>query len=284
MFIAKDLLSLLKYVTVILVTFGHSPAHASEQKNQDDLILSEKAPSLQPIQKEQITFEEALQEIPLRESPSLELDSQLEKEGRKLIQGLDLTLWGIGLFAGDEPISAIIRRLTRSPWSHVGLILADQNKSLYCFESTGSLGQIVQKKSLPQVQIHKWEDVLEDYDGMVATRKFIFTEGKQPDTKLVTQTVDKLLGTPYQSGVEALINCITRDNQQEDPTTLFCSELTAKCLIDWGCLSREGRIADNYMPKDFSQKEFIPLIGAKLSAERIEKGKKKGFCGCCTIL
>jgi hypothetical protein len=198
-----------------------------------------------------------------------------------LIKGKKLTLWGVALFAGSEIFSEIIRTATGSSWSHVGLILTDENDTLYSFESTGSFEDIL-KRVLPQVQIHLWQDVVVSYSGAVAYRQFAFEEGYKPDSNVVVPMVTGLVGKPYETDLTSLIKALNRDNSVEAPQSLFCSELTAKCLIDLGYLSKEDRLPDNYLPRDFSEREFLPLKHAALGKEvSVKKAKKQG---CCTIL
>lgn len=212
----------------------------------------------------------------------LPIKNEILEEQYQLIEGAKLTLWGVGLFAGDEIISKGIRLITDSEWSHVGLILEDQNKELYCFESTGSASQILKKKMLPQVQIHKWEDSVDSYDGRVAKRQFIFSGENKVDPDKVTHMVKDLIGTPYERDLSTLISSIRRNNKEESISTLFCSELVAKVMMDLGYLSNQ-RVSDNYLPKDFSSKEFIPLQGITMETEIVVKELEKNK-GCCIII
>jgi hypothetical protein len=199
----------------------------------------------------------------------------------ELIKGKKLTLWGVSLFAGSEIFSEIIRTATGSSWSHVGLILTDESDTLYSFESTGSFEDIL-RGVLPQVQIHLWNDVVARYSGAIASRQFAFEEGYKPDSNAVVPMVSGLIGKPYETDLTSLIKALKRDNSVEAPQSIFCSELTAKCLIDLGYLSKEDRLPDNYLPRDFSEREFLPLKHAALGKEvSVKKAKKQG---CCTIL
>ncbi len=204
------------------------------------------------------------------------------QEQYSLIEGADLALWGIGLFAGTDIVSKFIRKATGSEWSHVGLILKDQKDQLYCFESTGSASDILKKGMLPQVQIHKWEDVVSAYSGGVAYRQITFINKQEDESRKLTQMVKDLIGTPYERDLSTLINCIERKNTKESPSSLFCSEMAADIMMDLGYLSKE-RVSSNYMPKDFSSKEYIPLQGIKLETEIMVKHLRKSQ-GCCILI
>ncbi len=54
-------------------------------------------------------------------------------------------LIGVALFSGKDPFSYAIKKLTHSKISHLGVILSDaQNENRwYCFESTGTAGEVL---------------------------------------------------------------------------------------------------------------------------------------------
>lgn len=196
---------------------------------------------------------------------------------REIMKSRTFSLAGVALFKGKDPFSKAILKLTASPWSHVGLIVADQDGQRYCFESTGSATDILKRHVLPQVQIHRWEEVISGYDGGVAARWFKFSEAAAPD---LTSFVQENLGKPYEQSLSTLFACITRKNRTDDLTSVFCSELVAEALIGCNILPKASeRKAQNYLPRDFAEREFLPLNGAALSVEYVLK-EPKTFCGC----
>lgn len=230
----------------------------------------------------------SMEEIPLNDEKkplhkTLQFgQSEFEKVERELIKGKNFQLWGIGLFAGNDPFSFIIREATSSDWSHCALILKDQFDQKYCFESTGSLEGILDGVK-PQVQIHKWEDTVKSYNGDISTRQFIFDDNTQISTDMLNHYVSSRIATPYEKDLTSLIKALKRENNSEDVSSMFCSELVADCLGTLGCLDKKGRLSDNFMPKDFSQKENIFLVGMKFDKE-VPVVKKKRLCGCCIIM
>ncbi|WP_032113823.1 hypothetical protein [Candidatus Paracaedibacter symbiosus] len=205
------------------------------------------------------------------------------EEEKQLIEGRPLNLWGIALFSANDWVGTFIRTATDSDWSHCGLILKDEkDQSLYGFESTGAASDIV-KGVWPQVQIHLWQEVVDGYNGKVAQRQFIFND-KSPSSEAVIKYVNDNLGKSYEKSAQALIDAIDRNNKKENLTSLFCSEMVAACLIQLGYLNSSDRLAANYLPRDFSSKEFLPWINdAALGKEAIIK-KTPTKCGCCTIM
>lgn len=204
------------------------------------------------------------------------------KQEEELIKDRSLTLWGVGLFSSADFIGAAIRTLTASNWSHCGLILIDEkDQTRFCFESTGAASQIFQGV-VPQVQISLWNDTAKSYNGSVAERQFIFKD-KQPESAEVVQYVKKYLGTTYQRDLSVLIESLRSENIDKDPTLdgLFCSEMVAHMLMKMGYLDKSFKVADNYVPRNFSSVDYLPwLNGASLTKEK----NVKKVTSCCTLM
>ncbi len=194
-------------------------------------------------------------------------------EQLKMLEGKELRLWGIGIFAGDDLVSAVIRKLSHSSWSHVALIIADQTDYLYCFESTASYDEIMHKGILPQVRISPWINACDEYSGAIASRQFVFREDHQPNTKTVGELVHNMIGKPYERDLFSLIEVINRASKKRDISSLFCSELVAEVMQELGYLKKD-KLSDNYLPKDFSTEMTLDLINTAFRTEIIFKGKK----------
>ncbi len=185
-----------------------------------------------------------------------------------------LVIWGVALFSGTDPVSETIKSITGSEYSHVGLVLEETNSGQrYIFESTGSFDQLVWEHITPRVQVNRFESTVPCYSGSVSLREL-----RSPKKEDVKEYVQALVGTPYEKNAGELLRCLARDNLKEDPTSLFCSELVAKVLKDFGYLDGP-RLANNYMPKDFSEKEYIHC---DLGPEVVSKQNKKRKC--CKVL
>lgn len=213
--------------------------------------------------------------------PILEMPQKIEREinhiidenslaykGKQLIKGRALTLEGILLFKAADIVGCFIRLFTASNYSHVGLLLKDINDgSYYCFESTGAAGQILEG-NLPQVQITRLKEILENYDGRVVKRNIIFSKNIEPNPDDIRLYIKRYLGKSYEQNIKELLNAIRGDNVKEDLSTVFCSELVADCLMTLGYLDKEKRLSNNYLPRHFSSKDFLPLLkGARLDKE-----------------
>lgn len=200
---------------------------------------------------------------------------------KQLIEGKKLSLWGVTLFAGSDIFSAAIKLVTDSKWSHVGLIFTDENGIKYSYESTGSASEIISQHVLPQVQIRLWNDVIAGYSGKATSRQFVFTDTTKNNPDVISSYVYNKIGTPYEKSIETLLKSIFRDNTSNEPASVFCSEEAARVLMTLDYLD-PSRVADNYLPKDFSDKEFIPLIGCKLG-KQINVTTSGRNCGCTII-
>jgi hypothetical protein len=185
---------------------------------------------------------------------------------REMIEGKKLKLWGIALFSGSDLFSYGIKIVTESKWSHVGMVLVDEVGQKYSYESTGSAEEILYQGVLPEVQIHLWEDVVKGYEGKISIRQFKFTNVTQNDPAVIQSYVYNRIGLSYEKKLDELLKAIVRGNKKAGVKSVFCSEEVAHFLIHLNYLTQE-RLDNNYLPKDFSQKEFIPLIGCSLNKE-----------------
>lgn len=85
-------------------------------------------------------------------------------EPLKRPEDLELQLIGVALFKGNEVISKAIRKLTKSRYSHVALLMHDVKKDRndqdgwYVYSANGSAAQILDDHRFPQVQLEKWSD------------------------------------------------------------------------------------------------------------------------------
>ncbi len=235
----------------------------------------------EPIQEQPIEAEPIPQQM-LASDPYLTGRSQdnFVAQQKELISGKLLSLWGVGLFSGTDIFSSAIKVITSSDVSHVGLILADEDGTKYSYESTGSASDILVKHVLPQVQIHLWDDVVNNYSGKIWQRQFTFTEPEKNDPAVISPYVLGRIGMPYEKSIVDLISAVTRGNTEGTPDSVFCSEETARFLLTLKYLDSE-RLPDNYLPKDFSSKEFVPLVGCSLGKQTQVKMSKSN---CCTIL
>lgn len=204
-----------------------------------------------------------------------------------LIRGEEFTLVGIGLFTGNESYSHMICKLTGSDTSHCSLILADKKGKWYNWESTGSLGQMIRERFLPQVQIHLWDDIVGNYGGKINYRLFTFESIEKNTPQVLNTLLLNLLGAPYERNLVELLESLEGINKKEDISTLFCSEFNAYVMMEMGYLGTT-KLPDNYLPKDFTCELGVKLdllnatLGDPLVAKTIDPNSNVGY-GCVIL-
>lgn len=168
---------------------------------------------------------------------------------------MDLWVHGVILFSGTDPFSILIRNLTNSKYSHVGLLLKNKDGVCYCFESTGSTEEVLFEGKLPCVRLTEWSSVKNSYAGSIQVR---YVVGKNDIS--ISAFIYRYLGVQYEKHLSTLIRSLFRANKSQNGDSFFCSELVALALQEIGFLRSNGRNAENYLPKDFSaSSEFLDL-------------------------
>lgn len=193
----------------------------------------------------------------------------------------NLYLKGVALFSSHDPFSMIIKKVTASKFSHVGLVFSKSRESApeewICFESTGSASEVL-KGVLPHVRLTPWEKVVENYNGRVVFRNLQTEHPEDDDIKekeIISQFIQENDQKKYERNPVELLKSILKWNTKPDESTVFCSELAAKCLMDLGYL--EPSCPNNFVPADFSQRRGMTLHGGTLGEEQEFKNKPSKF-------
>lgn len=182
---------------------------------------------------------------------------------------------GVALFSGTDPFSKVIKGMTHSKTSHVGVILAnsENENEWYCFESTGSVDEVLNGQA-PHVRITPWNKVVDTYAGKVSYRLAVFEDKERTDSDCVTGFVHEYDQKSYTKNPIRLLKALLKKNKEPKAgslDTVFCSELAAKMFMDLEILEK-GMAAGNYIPKDFSSQGVITLkSGISLTPSFIAK-------------
>ncbi len=193
-----------------------------------------------------------------------------EEEPQGQMEDQKYNLMGVALFSGKDAISYGIKKASHSKFSHVGVILSNANEEddWYCFESTGSRDEVL-KGEYPHVRTRPWEEVVQDYEGKVSYRLFVFQDRDRADSDEVTTFMEKYDGKSYTKNPVRLVKSLfdlNKKSKSEVLKTVFCSELVAQMLMELGIL--ENGSAGNYIPKDFSSQGYVELpSGVTLTPE-----------------
>lgn len=167
-----------------------------------------------------------------------------------------LSTGDIVLFSGTGMISTVIKWATRSPWSHVGMIVvADDLDMLILWEST-TLSKVkdVRSDTVKQgVQVVALSERINSYDGKVAVRKLegaCVGAGRMKELqKFRAEVKDR---TYEESKIELAKSAYDGPfgHNEEDLSSLFCSELIAEGYQRMGLLS-ETISSNEYTPANF---------------------------------
>ena len=179
------------------------------------------------------------------------------------------------LFGNRGVQQRCVHCLTKSEYDHVGLVVMRARhggalQELCVLESTiEGVGHIPLRYF---VDCARWEQCRRRY-SKVAVRRLAIDGGKlQLHHRVALRGyVNEMLGRQYNLSPAALAKAYFGVTQQEDLTTVFCSELVAGAYKAMGLLP-SARAAASWLPADFSQAHRSRLGlcgGAHLSREAV---------------
>ena len=181
------------------------------------------------------------------------------------------------LFSGKGILSAGIKLGSLCKWSHVGMVVKVENPDIaLLYQATPStiVKDFFLKRENPGVQINVLSHVVEKYDGEIAYRK-LNVHRSQEMLDSLSAFRKEIKGRPFEESkweiIKACYDGPLGKNDEEDLSSLFCSELVAEAYQRMGlleCDSRGGKTSNEYTPRDFSDKENLDLLlGAELGPE-----------------
>ena len=175
----------------------------------------------------------------------------------------------IVLFSGKGRISSFIKWFTKSPWSHVGMVICSPEWNMkLLWESTtlSKIKDITSGEARQGVQLVPLSERIRAYDGRIGIRKL---QGVSVSTEMKQKLMEfrqEVKGRPYEeSKLELLKSAYDGPfgHNEEDLSSLFCSELVAEAYQRMGFVSL-SLPSNEFTPADFGRD--IPLaIGALLS-------------------
>lgn len=167
----------------------------------------------------------------------------------------------IVLLSGKGLLSLGIKLITRSRWSHVGMVLRHQGQ-VQIWESTRECNVSLKLLS------NRIGDI-QDQSGEIALRRLTEVEFDANDHTKLSKLREALKGRPYEDDEIELLKAAYDGpfgQNKEDLDSVFCSELVAEAYQCLGLL--DNRTASNeYTPKDFSQASGLTLLKGKLGNE-----------------
>lgn len=181
----------------------------------------------------------------------------------------------IVLFGGRSSLSIGIRWATRSPWSHVGMVVrVKEIRTILLWESTvlNDIRDIATGKETKGVQLVPLSQRVKSYDGNIAVR---LLKLKRSDAMLKSLSTlrEELKGRPYDDDMITLLRAAYDGpfgDNGHDLSTLFCSELIAEAYQRMGLLDTTLPSSE-YLPWHFSSKSNIKLLKGTLGPEVLIK-------------
>ena len=79
--------------------------------------------------------------------------------------------------------------------------------------------------------------------------------------------VDEVIGRPYKQDWIQLVRASYNANEEDDLSSLFCSQLVAAAYQRFGLISQEV-CSNNFVPSDFANNFQGELKGARMSTVR----------------
>ena len=167
----------------------------------------------------------------------------------------DLKTGDMVLFSGDGFVSRIIQMYTRSKWSHVGLVVKDEWYDMLLLWESTTLSKVktVYGNVRQGVAVRPLSEVVAKYEGEVGIRQLErpLSDGQQVD---IGDLRKEFKGRDYEQSKSELFKSaydFIGGKNEEDLSSLFCSELVAEAYQRVGLLS-EHTPSNEYTPADLA--------------------------------
>jgi len=182
----------------------------------------------------------------------------------------------IVLFSGKGGASAVIQLLTRSKWSHVGMIVRQRDWDMVLvWESVLAIGD----KIYSGVRSVPLSDRIRAYDGDgIAIRRLENFDRTDQVRESLRAFRHKIAGRAYEKNVLELIRAAYDGPwglNAEDLSSLFCSELVASALWVMGLLSDDPP-PNEYTPGNFAAAGRLELLNGAVLGEEVEVTAARG--------
>jgi len=182
----------------------------------------------------------------------------------------------IVLFSGKGGVSASVKWVTLSRWSHVGMVVVLPEYDFVClWESTASavLADVESVEVHMGVQLVPLSQRVKQHDGEIALRSLNGVSLGAVEMQRLMALRKQLARCPYEKSRLELMAAAWDGpfgNNKEDLSSLFCSELVAEAYQHLGLLhaGRKGKPSNEYVPADFSEaRENMPWLRGALGPE-----------------
>ena len=149
------------------------------------------------------------------------------------------------LFSGRGVTSEVIRVFTRSPWSHIGMVVYRPGCAEPLVLESTTLSEspdVTLGRPVAGVALVPLRNKLADYPGSVALRRRYGPSLDPHQQRLLERLVRRLLHRPYKNYVLCnVMDVLTGFQRRPDQRGWFCSELVAELYRRLGWLPRDTR-------------------------------------------
>jgi len=174
----------------------------------------------------------------------------------------------IVLFSGEGFISNLIKFMTRSPWSHVGMVIRSEVLDMLLLWESTTLSKLkdIHSDTMKQgVQMVGLSARVDSYEGLVGIRSLEGVEMNQSRMRALADFRAEMKDRPYEQNKLELAKSAYDGpfgHNEEDLSSVFCSELVAEMYERWGLLP-EKVSSNEYTPANLGNP--IDLLEGNLS-------------------
>ena len=187
----------------------------------------------------------------------------------------DLDTGDIVVFEGSGVISGMIKWKDKTRWSHVGMVVKSTEwDMLLLFESTtlSKIKDVESRMESQGVQLVPLSERIRSYpDNNVGIRRLLGVDRDDGFRQVVKKFRSEMAGRPYEKSKLELFRSsydgVFGDNE-ENLSSLFCSELIAEMYQRFGFLNDvndipKGLPSNEYTPKAFGGDKYELVDGSK---------------------
>jgi hypothetical protein len=170
------------------------------------------------------------------------------------------------LFKGEGLLSALIMALPSAKYSHVGLYVDHPAFGPCVFESTsiGTLPDVITGEPINGVQLTSFEERVGGYEGEVFPRPILGQRTQEQLDRLLV-FIRQHHGTAYEKDnlqlARAELDIFPWQQNDPDPSSLFCSETVVMALREAGLIVNDGSPANEATPTDCSDEYLTQATG-----------------------
>ena len=160
------------------------------------------------------------------------------------------------LFSGNGIVGRMIRFATRSPWSHVGMVIRDQSSgALLLWEATtfSNVPDVCSGEILRGVSLVPLEAKIVRYPGSVAIRRLHTEHERDQAARRIQPMLQILQGAPYRKYLPGHLWSYIRPQMRwlGPKAGTFCSEMVLVAYQRMGLVQRHEPPAARSVPGDF---------------------------------